>query len=445
MFSSLVLPALLSVSCVSNCADATIVENVFPVAQIAPKTLEVSVPEQTFRSPDAPISLEFSEDVEWRGGTVELRKFDGTGYQTVETFDASDFGTTNSALAISGNTLNITPTGGLETLASYAVRIAPGALEGASGQPFAGLTTDQAATLVRARFEPPTIRRGDYKHVVQNQTFNSTFEPKSNTLYINNTFNRTVEIENVSNVAIVNSTFSNRRGHGVTIGNSSNIKIAGSNFHKIRDTAILLRRSGGTNNVAIFKNNITEIGGDGVHAAKRFKQNVDHTNLVIYENTIKNVGLKKEAQFHGIYTQSSGVNIVKNNVSGFVDGNGISVRSDGLVWANYVDIVSGRKHGSGIKYFSDHKTGNSKTLIVADNTVIGSRLYAAIHFDMASQAIPNNIPPQDFVVNNFRVLRNNVDARFGYVVEKALKDAPWTRFELVGGSRWPNPSWKVDP
>ena len=443
MFSNLVLPVLLSVSC-GGCTDANTLNNVQPVAQVVPSMLDVRILDHAFSSPDEPISIEFSEEIEWRGGLVELRRFDGTEYQTVETFDDSDFGTSDSPVKISGNTLSIAPSDELETLVSYAVRIAPGAVEGISGQPFAGLNTD-TATLIRsgARFERPKINRGDYKFVVENQTFNSDFDAKSDTLYVNNTFNRNVDVSDVSNVAFVNSSFTNRRGYGISIADASNIKIAGSTFRKIRDTAILLRRSGSTRNVSIFNNDIAEIGGDGIHAAKRFKRNVDHINLVIYDNKVKDVGLKKKDLYHGIYTQSSEVKIINNHVSGFVDGNGISIRSDGLVWGNYVNIVSGRDKGSGIKYFSDHKTGKSKTLIIADNTVIGSRLYSAIHLDMAQQAIPRNIAPQDFVVNNFRVLRNNVDSRFGYVVEKALKDAAWSRFELVGDRNWPDPDWKI--
>ncbi|MEO1026378.1 MAG: right-handed parallel beta-helix repeat-containing protein [Pseudomonadota bacterium] len=443
MLSNLVLPILLSVSC-GGCTDSSELNAVQPASQVVPSKLEVRIPDQAFRNPEAPISLEFTEDVEWRGGFVQLRKFDGTEYQTIETFDSSDFGAADSRLTISGNTLNIDPSDELESLVSYAVRIAPGAVEGLSGQPFAGLNTD-SATLIRsgARFERPKISRGDYKHVVENQTFNSDFDAKSDTLYVNSTFKRNVDVSDVSNVAFVNSTFTNRRGYGISIADASNIKIAGSTFRKIRDTAILLRRSGSTRNVSIFNNDIAEIGGDGIHAAKRFKRNVDHINLVIYDNKVRDVGLKKKDLYHGIYTQSSEVKIINNHVSGFVDGNGISIRSDGVVWGNYINIVSGRDKGSGIKYFSDHKTGKSKTLTIADNTVIGSRLYSAIQFDMAEQVIPNNIAPQDFVVNHFRVLRNNVDARFGYVVEATLKDAPWSRFELVGDSKWPDPHWKI--
>lgn len=449
MLSFLVLPVLVALGCGSSCDDTKAWENetwenVQPVAQVQRETLSVRAPAEPV-AVDQPITLEFSDDVIWRGGTIHLRVFDGVAYQTVETFDGRNIGQgTKGSVAVSGNMLTLTPTDDLEMLASYAVRISPGSVVGANGLPFKGINND-TATLIRtgARFEPPSINKGDYDDIKDGYTYGADFVPKSNTLYINCTFTRNVDVSNVKNVAFVNSTFTNRRGYGISISDASNIKIAGNTFRKIRDTAILLRRSGSTDNVAIFNNDIAEVGGDGIHAAKRFKRNVDHTNLVIYKNTVKNVGLKKGELYHGIYTQTSGVKIINNRVTGWIDSNGISIRSDGLVWGNYVDIVSGRDKGSGIKYYSDHKTGRSKTLIIADNTIIGSRLYSAVELDMASQAIPRGMAPQEWVVNRFRVLRNDVDARFGYVVEQDLKEAAWSQFELVGDANWSDPYWKV--
>ena len=315
-------------------------------------------------------------------------------------------------------------------------------------------SVESASLLVKnsTKFTPPSINPSDYRRVVRDQVYTDTLkidEADSDTLYINITFRKirghAITISNASNVAIVGAEFQDIRGHGITIANVSNVKIANSTFNRIRDTAILLRRSGSTNTVTIFSNRFDEIGGDGIHAAKRFKRNVDHTNLLIYDNEFKNIGRKRGELYHGIYVQSSGANIRKNKITGFVDSNGISIRSDGEVRYNYIDIESGRNSGSGIKYYSDHKTGRSKTLVIANNTIRRNNLYSAIELNVATQAIPKNFAARDWVVNNFTIVGNNVNAKNHYVIEKSLKEAPWAKIELRGSSRKRKPNWVVIP
>jgi len=443
MLGSVVLPILMFLGSPSQCAYNTPALVALPIAKVTSSTVELrSIKQSSVTS--SPISLEFSQDVEWRGGKIYLRKFVGEGYETVETFDGNDFGTTSAhRLSITGNTLNIVPSRALETLASYAVRIAPGAVQGASGDPFIGITNDTTLVQTGARFEPPTVDRGAYRHVVENKVFRSTFQAKSNTLYINSIFKNRVEVSNVENVAFVNSTFEDIRGDGISIDDSSDVKISNSTFRNIRGTAILLRRSGSTNNVAIFGNLIENIGGDGIHSAKRYRRNVDHTNLVIYDNNVRDVGTNGGSLYHGIYTQTSNALIIKNRITGSVDGNGISIRGDGLVWGNFVDIRSGRESGSGIKYFSDHLTGPSKKLTIADNVVKANNLASAIELDIATEAIPNGFAPQDWVVNSFRILRNDVDAEHPYVIERELLGAAWTTVDLQGQPGKQKPEWHV--
>ena len=258
------------------------------------------------------------------------------------------------------------------------------------GTPYEGLTNDTFSFTSGIGIEEPTIDFSQYDTIIDGATFNET-------LFLD---------EGDSNTLIINSTFENIDGSGIMLRNVENVTIANSTFKDIDDFGILLRSSGSSDGVTITGNSFEDVGGDAIHAAKRFADDVDHTNLVVHDNDVHDVA-SKGFHFHGIYVQSSEAVVWGNEVTGTVGGNGISIRSDGIVYDNYVDVTSGRDYGAGIKYFSDHLAGDTKTLVIADNIVEGNNLHAGIQLDQTGSNQPGNISDEDWVVNDFFLLRND--------------------------------------
>lgn len=361
---------------------------------------------------DGPITLEFSDTIRWGEGTLELRIFDGTSFVTVETFSGEDFGTEpDSAIRIVDNRLLIQPTSDLEILRDYAVRIEPGAVEGSDGTAFPGVADDATVTFVSGiGVVPPSLDPDDYDRVIVGETFTET-------VYVDQDYNNTLFIDCI---------FRDIDGYGMKLGDVSNVTIYNCAFENISETGILLRSTLSTDSVSIISNTFEDIGGDAIHAAKRFETGVDHQNLLIQDNQIHDVGLNGGSIYHGIYTQSSEAVIWGNSITGYVDSNAISIRGDGIVWDNYINVTSGRDdYGSAIKYYSDHETGDSKTLIIADNVIESSSLYSGIELTMATQAIPDSYAYEDWVVSDFQIMRNTVEARNDYVIDPLLEQQSW--------------------
>ena len=359
----------------------------------------------------APLVLEFTNDIQLGGGLVELQIYDGDRYVTVETLDVND-----GSFSVSGNQLSFQPTGELEALREYALKIEPGAIDGAAGEEFNGITEDSPLTFQSGiGVDIPSFDPASYDNVVNGETFNSTVFLDSGD----------------SNTLFINCTFENIDGSGIMMRNVENVTIYNCTFSNIDDFGILLRSSGSTDGVSIMSNTFEDIGGDGIHAAKRHADDVDHTDLLVYDNDLHDIGMKGGSLYHGIYVQSSEAVVWGNEVSGFVDSNGISIRGDGIVYDNYVNITSGRDYGSGIKYYSDHMTGDSKTLIIADNVVEPNNLYSGIQLDMTTSKKPSGMADEDWVVNDFLIMRNDVNARNDYVIDSSLEDASWATVEFV--------------
>ena len=389
---------------------------------------------------DGPITLEVIDTVNWKGGRLELRAFMGEKSQTVKASGSSHpVAGDGSKHLLTASMPMINPAKELMTPNVDSFRMWSGSARGAGEARFLDIKVNSATPISGIQIKMPSLNPADYERRVIGKTFNSTLsvdKKYNNTLFINCTF------EGISN------------GNGMLIGDVSNVTIFNSTFKNISHNGILFSTKRGSRGVTIISNTFDNIGRNGIHATKRFRRNVDHTNLLIVNNKIRDVGTNGGELYHGIYTQSSGAKVVGNRITGSVDSNGISIRSDGIIWKNYVDIVSGRKNGSGIKYYSDHMTGASKTLIIADNVVIRNNLYSGVELNVAGQSIPKGIHPREWVVNNFHVLRNEVDARYDYVIEKGLKIAPWSRIELSGSpqtaassnnDRRREPKWKVVP
>lgn len=160
---------------------------------------------------------------------------------------------------------------------------------------------------------------------------------------------------------------------GIFVRDVDNIRIENCTIKKIAGNGIQLSSRGSTNGVTIARNHIEDCLGNGISVPQRANSGIDHLNLQIIRNTIKNSGLKQSGKgAHGIYVQCSEFQIIGNIVTGARWGNGISVRSSGIVRNNVLADVDGidyGKRGSGIAYFSDHKTGTSQTLHIENNLV----------------------------------------------------------------------------
>ncbi|MBC2835216.1 right-handed parallel beta-helix repeat-containing protein [Paragemmobacter straminiformis] len=162
------------------------------------------------------------------------------------------------------------------------------------------------------------------------------------------------------------------RGDGIRIRNVRNLTIRGCHISDIKGVGILLRSTGGTSGVWLVDNLIEGTDSDGIAAAQRAEDGVDHTGLVIGWNRIDTTGRRgHDGRQHGIYSQASDAVIVSNRISGPREGNGISVRSSSLVACNTVSGTS-RDDKPGIRYYADHVTGPSKALIIRGNRVTGS-------------------------------------------------------------------------
>ncbi len=88
---------------------------------------------------------------------------------------------------------------------------------------------------------------------------------------------------------------------------------------------------------------------------------------------------------------------------GIRDGNGISVRSSGVVRCNWVSGVSASGK-PGIKYYSNHQTGPTDTLLIELNDVVDDFTGIEIHRPVDRY---DGQPPPDHVVKNF-IIRNNM-------------------------------------
>ena len=156
-------------------------------------------------------------------------------------------------------------------------------------------------------------------------------------------------LRDVNEVTIENCTFTNCGGHA----------------------AIRLSSYGSTDQVIITGNTIIDSPGNGIVAGNYESDGHQHTNVTISNNTIHNSGLGSpySGLTHHIYVQAPDALIEGNVLSGTRDGNGISIRSSGIVRNNR---ISGHSLGGGksaIRYYSDHRRGPLNRLLIENNMV----------------------------------------------------------------------------
>ena len=151
-------------------------------------------------------------------------------------------------------------------------------------------------------------------------------------------------------------------------------------------------------------------GRNGISAAQRFRLGVDHKNLRIIGNRIFRSGkFMTDKAAHGIYVQSQDVLIEDNLVDGVGDGNGISIRSSGIVKNNVVrNVMRPSSRGAhGIAYYSDHVSGDSGTLRIVNNVVYADTLSGVGHAIGLLRPARDNPRGQAGEVRRF-VIRDNI-------------------------------------
>ena len=238
------------------------------------------------------------------------------------------------------------------------------------------------------------------------------------------TFTQTLVLEGVdwNNTLVTNCSFKDIEGDGILLRNVENVVISGCTFEGIQGQgAIRGSVTGGTNNIVIANNVISDVAENGINFGQRVGSDIDHKGLIIEGNIITNTGMtQSNGLHHSVYVQTQDVIVRHNIIAGIRDGNGISVRSSGEVSCNTVTGNS-KADKAGIRYYSDHQTGPSKTLVLTDNTVsgqdIGIDLFAPVDRYDGKTGVDHVV--KTFVVTNNELSRNYQPFRLATIYQAA--------------------------
>jgi hypothetical protein len=217
-----------------------------------------------------------------------------------------------------------------------------------------------------------------------------------------------------NNTLIKNCTIHNTGtgNDGIFLRNVANVRIENCIIYNIDGQAgIRLSISGiGTDSVQIINNTLYNLKENGISAPQRSQNSVplNQESLEIIGNTVYNSGLGSSSGLnHSIYCQAGDFTIKENLIFGTRDGNGISVRSSGIISGN---IISGESKSNkpAIRYYSDHFTGNSNTLLVENNIIYNdsSDAHTLDIFDFAS--LYQNSSGDNHIVKNFNIRFNTI-------------------------------------
>lgn len=158
-------------------------------------------------------------------------------------------------------------------------------------------------------------------------------------------------------------------GIGILIGNVRNVVIHNCEVWNV-DKGIMVGATGSTEDVTIDGNYVHDVQRSGIGSLQGSADGFHQKNVRILHNRIKNTGIgRPDGHAHPIYIQTQDYLIEGNVISGTRDGNGISIRSSGIVRCNRVSGVSSTGKPA-LRYYSDHETGPSNTLLIEHNQLI---------------------------------------------------------------------------
>ncbi len=176
-----------------------------------------------------------------------------------------------------------------------------------------------------------------------------------------------IRLEGVKNLTIEDCVLKNFKLSGVMLKGCESIKIKRCTIYGNGERGIQLSSTGGNQDILIQDCEIYGVMIDGIYSGDVKGQELQQPGLVISRNYIHHVSSNDTwaGHFHGMYIQSPDAVIEDNLVTDVFDGNGISMRSSGVVRGNQIFRVG----KGGIAYFNDHKSGPGQTLVIENNLV----------------------------------------------------------------------------
>jgi hypothetical protein len=241
---------------------------------------------------------------------------------------------------------------------------------------------------------PAQYPPGEWKRVIENQLFTETLHLEAGD----------------DHTLIINATFRDIDGSAIMLRNVSNVYIKNCLIQDVTEDGIVLRSTGSTDNVTIDGCTISNTGKSGILAKQNEEEDVDHSNLVIKNNTLSDIGLTEYD--HGIYVFST-ESLIENNLVSGTAGNGISIRTSGVVRGNKVWDTQ----ESCIKYYSNHAPGVSNALYIENNSCYQTKAGSGdpgISLRRAREA------SETWLLQNYYIRFNSVilltDERYGFAV-----------------------------
>ncbi|HEY5674998.1 MAG TPA: right-handed parallel beta-helix repeat-containing protein [Malonomonas sp.] len=172
----------------------------------------------------------------------------------------------------------------------------------------------------------------------------------------------TIDGQAWNHAIIRNNRFLGQSKTALHISNASNLLIEGNEFSAIGSFAIKLRdeKNDGAHDVQIRNNFFHDLVQTPIMVGE------PNRGVQIIANRFVNVALNRSGnKQHAIYLKGPGYLVEGNLIDGVVDGNGVSIRTAGIVRNNIVRNVN----RDGIKYYSSSSQKGSGKLVVEGNLV----------------------------------------------------------------------------
>lgn len=188
--------------------------------------------------------------------------------------------------------------------------------------------------------------------------------------YIDQAWTGAVRLIDPVDTLVLNSSITNAvSAPCLLVRNADGIDLINLSIQGCDESGIRVSNQSSSRNVRIIGGTIDDTGrgpganGSCINAGQ--PPSGGHPNLVIENTVIDDCGF--DDLDHGIYVQTPGY-IIRNNVVLDSSGNGISIRSSGLVEGNSVrgSIAAGKAR---IRYFNDHPCAPGGEVVIRDNDV----------------------------------------------------------------------------